>query len=1051
MKKFWKIFLISLGSLLLFVCIVICIALWFVFTPARLTPIVNKQAAKFVTCPAEIDRVELTFFSSFPRLGLKVDGLRLVNPTDGAPCDTLLRLDRLNAAIDVRAFLKRDELILSDIVLRNGTVCLFTDSLGRVNYDILDLGPSEEPETEEGGLTISYIDADHVTLRNIDVRYVDRASLMNAGVKGLSATVKGSMIGDDIHGKLVAEPFDIDFEMGRADSLMTAAVRGLSLALDGSLAGDKGNADIALAASGVTFAYAGDEYLTEGVVSLNTKADVDLAAQSAVIHNGSLKLNGLEILLDGTVRNDTLRGLDMDLKYKFGPWALEPVLALIPASFRSYLDGIDVEGKIASEGTVVGVYGEDSMPMIDLNMVLDEGRVKYPAMLPYPLTGVYADLDIHTDLTDAVTYAKINELRVRTPRSSLRAQGTVNRLFSDPHIDVTANLNGDLADAKPFIPADLKLAVAGKASGRVKADVRMSQIERMDLEKMKISGSLLLTGLDAVYDTISARSPSVKLDFALPNDKPATRHTSFVAASLVADRLDAALSAADKVAVDGVKLALETSNVLDTLSIPAVVCDFSFGAITGGMGDMKLAVANPSGKLSMEPGRRSSAIPRVKVLYNSGKIDADMGDMCAVIEKLDIDATVMYDESKEDVWQMLTPRGSVSASGAVVNTPQLSYPVELPELSADFTPMKLNLRKAHVKLDQSDFSLDGTFDNVLPYFRGDSVLRGEINFNSPITDVSQLLALTNGIGSDDEIKPADAPADEFSGPYMVPEGIDITLHTRIDRALWYGEDLSNIKEFSKIRGDITIRDGIVYMTPELAFSSPVTDGEIMLRYRTPRRNNLYAGIILHLTDIDIAEALDLIPDLDTIMPMLRSFSGNAEFHLIAEGNMDSMYRFKLSTLEGMCSISGTDLVLRDEEMFRTVAKFMKYKDEGVLRVDSLSAEFSVSGDVVTVYPFLFSMDRYKAVISGNHNLDMSFNYNISLVQSPIPFRVGLTIKGNPDDMKFNLSKSRYPDFYRPKRSDAVQTREMELRMNIRESLAKTTSAARNNAEATKEE
>ncbi len=1051
MKKFWKIFLISLGSLLGVVIIVICIALWLVFTPARLTPIVSKQAAKFTTCRTEIDRVELTFFSSFPRLGLKVDGVRLVNPTNGAPCDTLLRLDRLNAVVDVKAFLKRDELILSDIVLSNGTVCLFADSLGRVNYDILDLAPSEEPETEEGGFTITYIDADHVTMKNIDVRYVDRSSLMDAGIKGLSGTVKGSMKDDVIAADVRLEPCDVVFSMGRADSMMTAAVKGLSLTLNGSLNGDKGSADIALGTSAVTFAYAGDEYLTGGTVSLDAKADVDLEAQSATIHNGVLKLNALELALDGSVRNDTLRGIDMDLKYKFGPWALEPVLALIPASFQSYLEGIDVEGNISSAGTVVGVYGDDSMPMIDMNLVLADGRVAYPSMLPYPLTGVYADLDVHTDLTDAVTYAKVNELRARTPKSSLRAYGTLDRLFSDPHANVTADLNGDLADVKPFIPADLKLTAAGKASGRVKADVRMSQLEKMDIEKMKLSGSLLLTGLDAVYDTIAVASPSVKLDFALPNAKPLTRQTSFVAVSLAADRLDASMSDDTKVAVEGMKLALETSNVLDTLAIPAVLCDFTFGGITGRMDDMNLAVVSPSGKLSMEPGRRGSTVPRIKVLYNSGRIEAGMEDMDAVMGKLHIDATVMYDESKDDIWQMLTPRGTVFASGAVINIPQLNYPVELPELSADFTPVKLNLRKARIKLDQSDFSLDGSFDNVLPYFRGDSVLIGEINFNSPVTDISQLLALTNGIGTEDESTPSDVPADEFSGPWMVPEGIDLTLHTKIDRALWYGEDISNIKEFSRIHGDIVIRNGEVYMTPELSFSSPATNGEITLRYRTPRRNHLYASVLLHLTEINIAEALDLIPDLDSIMPMLRSFEGNAEFHLNANGYMDSTYRFKMSTLRAACSIGATDLVLRDEAMFKQVAKFMKYKDEGVIRVDSLAADFTVFRDQITVYPFLFSVDRYKAVISGTHNLDMSFNYNISLVQSPIPFRVAVRVKGNPDKFKFGLSKSDYPDFYRPKRSPEVQTQEMEMRQNIREGLLNTTAARRNNAEATKEE
>lgn len=1038
-----------MGSLVLLILIAAGIAVWFVFTPDKLTPAINRQFGKFITCQAAVERVELTFFSSFPQLGLKADGILLLNPTAGAPCDTLARIDRLDAVVDVKAFLKRKELILSDISLKNGAVYLYADSLGKTNYDIM--APSDSGTDKSAGtFTISSINADNITFDNIDILYVDDAYPMRADVKRLSSVIKGSMIGGDIRGKLAAEPFDIDFSMGRTDSLMTVSARGLSLEAGVSMAGDRADADLKIPAAAVTFAYAGEEYLTDGQAALSAAVSADIKEQSATIRNGALKLNGLELLLDGTLRNDTVRGLDMDLKYKLEQWPLTEVLALIPKSFRSQLDGVEASGNLSAEGTAAGIYGEGSMPVFDMHLVLNEGGVAYPAMLPYPLRSVFADLNLHTDFEDdAESFVKINTLRAHTPRSSLRASGTLDRLFSDPHAIVTADLTGDLTDARPFIPDSLNLVVSGKASGRVKADVRMSQLEKMELEKMKVSGSMLLTGLDARNDTIAVATPSLKLDFSLPNNSPSGRNVSFAAAGLVSNRLDASMADGSEISLTGMRIALETSDVRDTLMIPVIVCGFSMDSLAGKMGGMELAVAKPSGKIEMASGRRNAAIPRIKVRYDGGRLSAGMEDMSAVVEKLNIDATVVYDESKKDIWQILMPRGSVSAAGVVVNTSALNYPVEIPELAMDCTPFTFNVENAHVKLNRSDFSLNGTVDNVLPYARGDSVLRGEFNFSSPVTDISQLLALTSGIGSGEETS-ADTPADEFSGPYMVPEGIDITLHTQIDRALWYGEDISKIMEFSKIHGDITIRDGAVYVTPELSFSSPATDGEITLQYRTPRKNHLFASVLLHLTDIDIAEALDMIPDLDTIMPMLRSFDGNAEFHLNVEGYMDSTYKFKMSTLRGGCSISGTDLVLRDEDLFRKVAKFMKYKDEGVIRVDSLSADFTIFRDAVTIYPFLFSVDRYKAVISGNHNLDMSFDYNISLVQSPIPFRVAVTVKGRPDDFKFSLSKSRYPDFYRPKRSTEVVTREMEMRQRIRSELLKTTAANRNKEDDTEE-
>ena len=1036
MKKSVKITLISLGSLVGLVLVAIVVALWLVFTPARLTPIVERQLPQFVSCPTAVERVELTFFSSFPRLGLRIDGVSLINPVEGAPCDTLVRLDRLNAVVDVRAFLKRDELILRDIVLRNGTVCLFTDAAGRTNYDIVRSSPEPAPETEEeGGFTISRIDLDALAIENLDVLYLDRTSLMDARLKGLSGEVRATMNGDDISADLVIEPVDVAFNMGHPDSLLTAAVDGLTINLQCAMAGDLVHVEsVSLAAPAVTAGYAGEKYLTDAALSLAATADADLASQKATVHNGVLTLNGLQLALDGTVQNDSLRGIDTDLHYKFTSWPLDRLLALVPASMSHYLDGITAGGLLSSEGTVKGLYGKDSMPMIDAGIVFADGNVSYPAMLPWPLTGVAADLAIHTDLSDAASKATINSLSARTPRSSLKARGTVRNLFSDPHANLTADVAADLADAKPFLPKDMALTAAGNVSGRLDADVRMSHLTAMRLDRIRLSGSLLASNLDAVYDTIAVKTPSARIDFALPNSAPASAQTSFASVSLTADKLDAGMGEGMHASLEGTRLALETSDILSD-DAPSMVCDFSFAGLAARMDDMSVTAVRPSGTVSMQSGKEGDA-QRFKVAYSGGALEGNMGDMTAALAGLELDASVVYDPAQENLWQQFSPTGSLSATGTVLGVPSLNYPVEVPELAMDITPEKFHIGRAHVKLDESDFSLDGTIDNIDAYFRGDDILRADLNFSSPVTNVSQLLALTSGLGDDAqkaekaEKAATEAASDEFTGPYMVPKGIDITLHADVDEVLWEGSSL-----FSNIRGEIWIKDGVMNIAPDLTFDSPVTHGSIYFTYRTPDRNNLFAGVSLHLDDIDMQEIITLTPDIETLLPMLRSFSGKGSFHAAAEGYMDSTYRFKMSTLRAAGSISGNDLVLRDDETFRKIAFLLKYKDEGVIRVDSLRAEFTVFRNEIDIYPFLLSVDRYKAVIGGRHNTNMNFDYNISLVQSPLPFRVAVDVTGRGDDLKFKVfSKSRYPDFYRPKYNGVLENREMELRNMIRDSL-----------------
>src|SRR5450759_4981706 len=107
MKKFIKIFIISLLSLLGVLIVAISVVIWIVFTPGRITPIVRKQAAKYITCKSEIGSVELTFFSTFPNFVLKFRYFALINPVMGSISDTLVRVNELVGVVDAKAYFKR--------------------------------------------------------------------------------------------------------------------------------------------------------------------------------------------------------------------------------------------------------------------------------------------------------------------------------------------------------------------------------------------------------------------------------------------------------------------------------------------------------------------------------------------------------------------------------------------------------------------------------------------------------------------------------------------------------------------------------------------------------------------------------------------------------------------------------------------------------------------------------------------------------------------------------------------------------------------------------
>ena len=99
-------------------------------------------------------------------------------------------------------------------------------------------------------------------------------------------------------------------------------------------------------------------------------------------------------------------------------------------------------------------------------------------------------------------------------------------------------------------------------------------------------------------------------------------------------------------------------------------------------------------------------------------------------------------------------------------------------------------------------------------------------------------------------------------------------------------------------------------------------------------------------------------------------------------------------------------------------------------IDSISAVVTVQDGEVTVYPFMIEIDRYKVAVGGHQDLAMNFDYHISVLKSPLPFRLGVNVRGNMDKMKIGLGKVLYKDSFTPAAVKAVDSARLDLGRQI---------------------
>jgi hypothetical protein len=1029
MKKFIKIFFISLLSLLGVLIIAISIVIWIVFTPERITPIVRKQAAKYITCKSEIGSVELTFFSTFPNFGLKVRDFALINPVAGSMSDTLVRVSELVGVVDAKAYWKKKDIILIGLELNGGSVNVYSDSLGHTNYNIMpaDTNPVPAAASET---TLPFIDIRNIEVKNVRLHYNDLSLKLNTLIRDLSAKINGKVSRDSISGNITV--YTSMMSLHYDGEKLNTVIGDMSAKINGTVIRDNISGNVKVSSPMISLEYGGEKYLQQAAVQFDLPVDVITSRQFIRLKNATASINDMELLLNGTIENDTVsKNITTDLTYKLAAWPVKNIMALVPPSYKSNFSGIDVEGLLSSDGSIKGIYNSSHIPLLDLHLLFEKGTLKYSS---FPaLHDVNGDLSIYTDLySDSLSFVRINWFTAKTTQSTIRTEGMVTHLFKDITCNLTTSAGLTLDEFNSMIPQSMKTTIRGKASGQVKSRFTMSQLEKMQFEKMKLSGSVTLSDFDVKYDSISLKTDRSKIDFALPNSKPLSKYTGFVFASIISDNIVTGKLASYNASLKKSSLILETSDIRDSTRIPDLICSFSMDSMSAGMDDMSVAIASPHGKVSVSPVSDKPDQPHISLSYYSGELKTVMGKNYASVNKISSDLDITNDNTQKDIFLQWLVKGYVDINQGLITMSEFTNPIEIPSVKMDFDPETFSIKESSMKIGKSDFQLTGNLNNVLSYFRGDSILRGRFNFVSNKTDIAQLMALTSGIGTYDSTSvnmQENTTADTVStSPYMVPKKIDVILNANVKLATIGVDTATNIK------GAVQVHDGILLLDG-LTFDTPAARMQLTAMYRTPRANHLFLGIDYHMMDVEISELLTMIPDIDTLMPMLRSFGGRGEFHIAAETYLDSLYNIKKSTLRGAASIMGNNLVLMDGQTFSEIAKKLRFNKKTQNKVDSLSAEFTIFRNEIDIYPFLIVMDKYKAVIAGRHNFDMTFDYHVSVVDCPLPLKLGVDIKGNVDNLSYKLAKCRYAQYFRPTSRHEVQNKQLELRKMIRETLA----------------
>lgn len=997
MKKAVKISLISVGSLLLLLIVVVGVALWLIFTPSKLTSIVNRVSDKVITCESHFESVDLTLWRTFPNVGLKVNNMVIVNPMQGAPSDTLAKVAHVVVGMDLKAFLKNDSIIVKQLVIDNPTANVYINAEGVTNYDIFN--SSDEESTSESSEMALAFDINEVAVNHLNVDFINEQDSMHVGVRDLNIDIDGEGDSDLLEARLKLKVKDLLFDL-KGDQFVTFDT----------------------------------PHENKYLLQSNLDAQVSLNQMGLTIHKGTLKLDNYEVDLNGDVSLATEdRDMSMDVAFKTNKWNIPQLLTLLPETYTSWQEGMEFDADVMLSGTVKGVMNDSIMPQVTADLSLSDGSFAYKEVIPYRLTHVNGKLTAWLDLSEkGISNLKLHELSARTGKNRLSLNGKVDDLLGEMNTDANLLATLRLVDLAPMLPKDMPLDIKGNADLKLHAVTDLAQIQSMDLAHMKVNGSMKLKGLDVVYDSITLNSKQMEVALAIPAKRHTKEFKELLSADIVAGDFLANVPQSQIVAeMSTVNVSLGVSDFMDEKQPLKVAADFDMRQLKAQMDTLSANITDPKGSFEMIPTGNKNGEVRYKINYQNRNMLAQMGDSLHLnVAGLSIKGGATYDSTRSNVLKQWSPNFDVQVMRGVVEVAQLPYTVQMPDFKFNYQPEKCQLSDANIVFGNSDFYLSGEIEGLEDWISHEGMLTGDLNFTSNYTNVDDLMDVFSGLGSNQDTLQKQREEDHVpqeANPFIVPKDVNITLHTNIRESMAFGNELQ------ELAGNVIINDGVAILD-QVGFVCKAARMQLTGMYKSPRPNHLFVGLDFHLLDIQIHELVDMIPYVDTIVPMLSAFDGNADFHLAAETYLFANYQPKTSTIRGAAGLTGKDLVVLDNETFDKIASLLMFKKKTQNKIDSLDVEMTVFRKEVDIYPFLLSMDTYQLCVAGRHTLDNAYNYHLEILHSPIPGRLAVDVKGVLPKLGFSLGSVQYAELYKPKKQGAVENQTLALKQLIRQSL-----------------
>jgi hypothetical protein len=303
---------------------------------------------------------------------------------------------------------------------------------------------------------------------------------------------------------------------------------------------------------------------------------------------------------------------------------------------------------------------------------------------------------------------------------------------------------------------------------------------------------------------------------------------------------------------------------------------------------------------------------------------------------------------EQERYQDFHAAGSMTLNNFLVEMEDMPG-VKIDRAVFDFNPVTAELRECSLRVgDNSDFSLDGSLSNYIPYIFSDGIITGNLTLGSRMIDLDEIMAAFPGSEEEDTTVLA---------LIRVPENVDFTFKATIEK-LVYG----SIKP-DNIRGNLVVRDGTMRITDS---GMNILGGKISMNALYDTRDSLkpIMSADMSVSNMLVKTAFETFNSVQQLAPAAKGIDGAVSLDLKFESLLGSDMMPVLNSVFGEGILTSNELQLVDMPTLNKMREVIKVGEGYTNTIKDLRASFRVRDGRVILTPFDTRMGNIRMNIAG---------------------------------------------------------------------------------------